>query len=343
MQSRDLLRDVLSLLTGAESYLAETLQNESLSMRAKEQRDELLHSILHIRNRYPLEFQQKGGEAGNLYLDDSLNPVSDDVSFTSDNQDEDSEEEQKMERVLKQGYLEKRNRGNMSLLQITVSLGLNGRKDGVCLLREASVTIQVTKPKGGFLIDEYTALLVSNIRKDSRRDACFELVSPDKRSYQFTAASPMEARDWVEQIQFLVKDIMSPNIPFEDDEEPYDDVDSSDSSVMVLRPPPLDVENSLQDDDIYEELPDEEITEESEDLKGTNCQIIAGGLVCNYENYYQGLWNCKRDNNDELSFQRGDLIHILSKEYDAYGWWVGEMDGMVGIVPKEFLTDAFDL
>ncbi|KAM4623163.1 src kinase-associated phosphoprotein 1 isoform 2-T2 [Discoglossus pictus] len=339
MQSRDLLRDVLSLLTGAESYLAETLQNESLSMRAKEQRDELLHSILHIRNRYPLEFQQKGGEAGNLYLDDSLNPVSDDVSFTSDNQDEDSEEEQKMERVLKQGYLEKRNRDHSFF-------GSEWQKRWCVLTKRSFCYYSSDKgkqPKGGFLIDEYTALLVSNIRKDSRRDACFELVSPDKRSYQFTAASPMEARDWVEQIQFLVKDIMSPNIPFEDDEEPYDDVDSSDSSVMVLRPPPLDVENSLQDDDIYEELPDEEITEESEDLKGTNCQIIAGGLVCNYENYYQGLWNCKRDNNDELSFQRGDLIHILSKEYDAYGWWVGEMDGMVGIVPKEFLTDAFDL
>lgn len=32
-----------------------------------------------------------------------------------------------------------------------------------------------------------------------------------------------------------------------------------------------------------------------------------------YANYYQGLWDCSADEPDELSFQRGDLIYIISK------------------------------
>uniref|UniRef100_A0A8C9MLW1 PH domain-containing protein n=1 Tax=Serinus canaria TaxID=9135 RepID=A0A8C9MLW1_SERCA len=32
-----------------------------------------------------------------------------------------------------------------------------------------------------------------------------------------------------------------------------------------------------------------------------------------YSSYYQGLWDCRGDNPDELSFRRGDLIRILSK------------------------------
>lgn len=32
-----------------------------------------------------------------------------------------------------------------------------------------------------------------------------------------------------------------------------------------------------------------------------------------YANYYQGLWDCEAEGPDELAFQRGDLIYILSK------------------------------
>lgn len=32
-----------------------------------------------------------------------------------------------------------------------------------------------------------------------------------------------------------------------------------------------------------------------------------------YENYFQGLWDCAGDHPDELSFKRGDTIYILSK------------------------------
>lgn len=32
-----------------------------------------------------------------------------------------------------------------------------------------------------------------------------------------------------------------------------------------------------------------------------------------YANYYQSMWDCISDYPDELSFQRGDIIYIVSK------------------------------
>uniref|UniRef100_A0A8C5WGA0 Src kinase-associated phosphoprotein 1 n=1 Tax=Leptobrachium leishanense TaxID=445787 RepID=A0A8C5WGA0_9ANUR len=201
-------------------------------------------------------------------------------------------------------------------------------------------------PKGGFPIQGCSACLVSDIRKDSRRDACFQLMSPGNRVCQFTAPSPADAREWVDSVQFIVKDIMSPNIPCEeaddDDDESYDDVDSLSSSAALAAP--LDRTDSPQDDDdIYEVVPDDEEFAHPEDPKRASDHTQSGFCVIKYEDYYQGLWNCTSDNWDELSFQRGDLIRILSKEYNAYGWWVGELDGEIGIVPKDYLSTAFDL
>lgn len=41
------------------------------------------------------------------------------------------------------------------------------------------------------------------------------------------------------------------------------------------------------------------------------CVLIK--LGSDYANYYQGLWDCEAEGPDELAFQRGDLIYILSK------------------------------
>ncbi|XP_056403741.1 src kinase-associated phosphoprotein 1 isoform X4 [Hyla sarda] len=262
--------------------------------------------------------------------------ASDEVSLPSDYLDEETRDADEPEKLLKQGYLEKRNRDHGFF-------GSEWQKRW-CVLTNISFCYYSSEkdfmvrkvPKGGFLIKDCGAQLVSNIRKDTRRDSCFELISPGNRSFEFTAGSPGEARDWVEQIQFLVKDIISPSIPYdeEDDEESYDDVDSLNSSHMI-HPPPLNrADSPTGDDDIYEVVPEEEIGDS---------YTLKGETVINYADYYQGLWNCKSDKSDELSFQRGDIIRILSKEYNAYGWWVGELDGMIGIVPKEYLQAAFDL
>ncbi|NXY11760.1 SKAP1 protein, partial [Pteruthius melanotis] len=121
------------------------------------------------------------------------------------------------------------------------------------------------QPKGSFPIERYQARLASQIRKDSRKKCCFQLLCPGKRSYEFTAPSPAEAQDWVEQIQFLLKDLSSLTIPCDEDEEEEEEEelsrepDSSDSMNNSHNSAPIPEEPSseLEGDDIYEELPGE--------------------------------------------------------------------------------------
>ncbi|XP_075702730.1 src kinase-associated phosphoprotein 1 isoform X2 [Rhinoderma darwinii] len=299
--------------------------------------------------RYLLDFQHTGDEADivtqgqdsyddNRSLSYATSQASDEVSLPSDYLDEEPRDAEEPEKILKHGYLEKRNRDHGFFGSEWQKRWCVLTNISFCYFSSEKDFFARKVPKGGVLIKDCGAQLVSNIRKDFRRDSCFELVSPGNRSYEFTATSPGEARDWVEQIQFMVKDIISTSIPYdEDDEESYDDVDSLNSSHMINLPPLNRAYSPTEDDDIYEVVPgEEEETEDSSTLK-------AGESVINYADYYQGLWNCKSDKSDELSFQRGDIIHILSKEYNAYGWWVGELDGIIGIIPKEYLQAAFDL
>ncbi|NXH80502.1 SKAP1 protein, partial [Edolisoma coerulescens] len=116
------------------------------------------------------------------------------------------------------------------------------------------------QPKGSFPIEHYRARPASQLRKDSRKKCCFELICPGKRSYEFTAPSPAEAEDWVEQIQFLLKDLSSLTIPCDEDEEEEEELlDSSDSmnnshnSTLI----PEEPSPELEGDDIYEVMPGE--------------------------------------------------------------------------------------
>lgn len=62
-----------------------------------------------------------------------------------------------------------------------------------------------------------------------------------------------------------------------------------------------------------------------------------------FEHIYFGKWDCSADASTELSFKQGDLIHILSQDYDTENWWVGELEGKIGLVPKEYLSPAYEL
>ena len=90
----------------------------------------------------------------------------------------------------------------------------------------------------------------NTLRKDGKKDCCFEISAPDKRIYQFTAASPKDAEEWVQQLNFVLQDMGSDVIPEDDEErgELYDDVDHPLPSSSPTRSLPID-------DEIYEELP----------------------------------------------------------------------------------------
>lgn len=58
---------------------------------------------------------------------------------------------------------------------------------------------------------------------------------------------------------------------------------------------------------------------------------------------YVGLWDCIAIAKDELNFKRGDVIKIISKEYDDYQWWIGELNGKSGLVPKNYMMEAYEI
>ncbi|CAK6438339.1 unnamed protein product [Pipistrellus nathusii] len=362
MQAAALPEEIRWLLADAEEFLAEDLRNENLSPVAKDHRDHILRGFQQIKTRYYWDFQPQGGDQAENFLgqdssDDNHSGIHgpsfiSDAPFLPDYQDEGMEDfprgAQELDSVIKQGYLEKKSKdpsffgSEWQKRWCVVSRGL------FCYYANE----KSKQPKGTFLIEGYSVRMAPYLRKDSKRESCFELTSPDRRSYEFTATNPAEARDWVDQISFLLKDLSSLTIPCEEEEEEeeeegemYDDIDGLDSQKSGAQRRPIILPGSLglkqpseekEEEDIYEVLPDDEL-DLGEEESGS------GQKRADYASYYQGLWDCHGDQPDELSFQRGDLIRILSKEYNMYGWWVGELNSLIGIVPKEYLTMAFEV
>ncbi|NWW92276.1 SKAP1 protein, partial [Rhynochetos jubatus] len=166
--------------------------------------------------------------------------------------------------ILKQGYLEKRSREHSFF-------GSEWQKRWCVLNRRTFYYYANEKskqPKGTFSIEHYSVRLAFHLRKDSRRRCCFELTCPGKRTYEFTAPSPAEAEDWVDQIQFLLKDLSSLTIPCdeEDEEELYNDVDSSDSVNTASHNTTLNQDepntDEMEEDDIYEVLPGKQLNKQ---------------------------------------------------------------------------------
>uniref|UniRef100_A0A8C2NKA9 Src kinase-associated phosphoprotein 2 n=1 Tax=Capra hircus TaxID=9925 RepID=A0A8C2NKA9_CAPHI len=308
-----------------ETFVADILRGENLSKKAKEKRDSLVKKIKDIKSIYLQESQDKGDAEDGEEYDDPFAGPPDTVSLASERYDKDDEAPsdgnqfppiaaQDLPFVLKAGYLEKRRKDHSFL-------GFEWQKRWCALSKTVFYYYGSDKDKqqkGEFAIDGYNIRMNNTLRKDGKKDCCFEISAPDKRIYQFTAASPKDAEEWVQQLNFVLQDMGSDVIPEDDEErgELYDDVDHPLPSSSPTRSLPID-------DEIYEELPGDKSTD--------------------YANFYQGLWDCTGALSDELSFKRGDVIYILSKEYNRYGWWVGEMKGAIGLVPKAYIMEMYDI
>ncbi|KAM9716892.1 src kinase-associated phosphoprotein 1 [Menidia menidia] len=349
--------DIRRLLDDCELFVSDILLDENLSPHAEETRQVLLNNFRVVHARNPQEFPPRLDDDGS---DDNRNSSlgrsapSDDASVASDYQDDGLPEyfgdippvaAQDLNNILKQGYLEKKRKDHSFF-------GPEWQKRW-CVLNNSIFyyfgTEKDKQQKGSFHISEYSVQLVNNLRKDKeKKNACFELTAPGRRAFQFAANSLQEAREWVDQINFVLRDLSSSVIPEDEDEEEegeegeeetYDDIEGVGGVPLPRREKEEADEAEEDDDDIYEVLPEdfpssaEEAAEKSSEQAGSS----------DYANYYQGLWDCQADEPDELTFQRGDLIYIISKEYNIHGWWVGELNESVGIVPKDFLQPAYIL
>ncbi|XP_068791311.1 src kinase-associated phosphoprotein 2 isoform X2 [Struthio camelus] len=332
--------EVRSLLADVDTFISQTLKGENLSKKAKEKKDVLLKKIKDIKASYPQEFQDKELE-DEEESEGSFPSPPDSVSTASDRYDKEDEAPsdgnqfppvaaQDLQFVLKAGYLEKRRKDHSFL-------GFEWQRRWCAISKTIFYYYGSDKDKqqkGEFALEGYTIRMNNSLRKDAKKDCCFEISAPDKRIYQFTAATPKEAEEWVQQVKFVIQDMESNTIPEEEaEEEEYDDVAQASSEPI--------------DDSIYEELPEEERVppkiEVPRKLSQEKVTIISDGKNADYANFYQGLWDCTGDVPDELTFKRGDVIYILSKEYNRFGWWVGEMKGTIGLVPKAYIMEMYDI
>ncbi|CAL1600038.1 unnamed protein product [Knipowitschia caucasica] len=349
--------DIRRLLEDSHYFLTEVLEEETLSKYADEIRQVLLNNFSVVQKGNPKDFSLNADSQHEDISDDNgrsslgRSVPSDEASIASDYQDDGAQEclqalpavaVQDLNPIIKQDYLEKRRRDpgffgsewqkRWCVISKNILFYFGNEKD--------------KQQKGAFYINGYKAELVTNLRKDSKKNACFELTAPARRSFQFAASSPQDAQDWVDQINFITKDLQSDQIPCDEDEEDVDEVEegSYDDIEGVLGPdlphpnaPPHGTQAEQEDsegEEIYQELPDDFIDPSDNNSLDRSTD---------YDNYFQGLWDCEGDEPDELTFQRGDVIYILSKEYNIHGWWVGELRGAVGIVPKDFLHPAYIL
>ncbi|GAB5568630.1 src kinase-associated phosphoprotein 2 [Prionailurus iriomotensis] len=236
-----------------ETFVADTLRGENLSKKAKEKRESLIKKIKDVKSIYLQEFQDKGDAEDGEEYDDPFAGPPDTVSLASERYDKDDEAHsegnqfppiaaQDLPFVLKAGYLEKRRKDHSFL-------GFEWQKRWCALSKTVFYYYGSDKDKqqkGEFAIDGYNVRMNNTLRKDAKKDCCFEISAPDKRIYQFTAASPKDAEQWVQQLKFVLRDMGSDVIPEDNDErgELYDDVDH-----------PLPTSSQPPDDEIYEELP----------------------------------------------------------------------------------------
>lgn len=49
-------------------------------------------------------------------------------------------------------------------------------------------------------------------------------------------------------------------------------------------------------------------------------------------------YSYKAQNEDELSLREGDIVTLLSKDGQDPGWWRGELNGLVGVFPDNFVV-----
>ncbi|CAG11994.1 unnamed protein product, partial [Tetraodon nigroviridis] len=360
-----------------ELYLADGLKGENLSKKAKEKREAFIKRIKEVKLSFPQDFKDRADAEDSDEDDDG--DSNEGGSLQSERTDKDEEAcegaqqapavaAQDLTSVFKAGYLEKRRKDHSFF-------GTEWQKRWCALSHQTFYYYGSEKDKqqkGEFSIEGYGVKMNSGLRKDSKKDFCFEISAPDKRSYMFCASSLKEAEEWVKQIDFVLRGPDASRRIQTDSQQHFCWTKSVSptpfhADMTGIIPEEEEEEHELYDDvgqmdEIYEVLPEEDAPnpppKKAEPVsKHSSPPPAAVDKSTDYANYYQGLWDCTGDLPDELSFKRGDTIYILSKkpakkkfssthtdspqEYQTFGWWVGEMNGQIGIVPKSYLMELY--
>ena len=121
-----------------------------------------------------------------------------------------------------------------------------------------------------------------------------------------------------------------------DDDDDDDDGDDYENVTDRTSPTDFTTDAAAADDDDDDE--DDLIYECCDELTAPSAE-----RPDDYANLFYCRWDNLASDDCELSFRRGDLVKVVSRQYDEFGWWVGSLNDSVGLVPRDYLTPAYQL
>jgi len=121
------------------------------------------------------------------------------------------------------------------------------------------------------------------------------------------------------------------------------------------RTPQPVISTTGDDDDVYEDVNNGPVSQQpatlpaaaaaaEDDLIYECCDELTSPSTASgddYANMFYGRWDNAASDDRELSFRRGDVLMVVSRQFDEFGWWVGSLNGAVGLVPRDYLTPAY--
>ncbi|XP_023211239.1 src kinase-associated phosphoprotein 2-B-like isoform X2 [Centruroides sculpturatus] len=247
------------------------------------------------------------------------------------------------------GYLEKKGKERLGGLLNPFQRRWCAIKDGILYYFERPTD---RRQKGEIPLAGYRVNPAPTATKDvNKRDLCFELTCPGRKTYQFMALTPKDVKQWVAAIERNNKmshnanslEISTAN-EFQRDSSTLGSVESDEDNIYEMVD---ETGNQTKFPKGANDAENEPLYVEGESCDQNDLYTDAESTTNEWENFnpqdwYVGLWDCKGDDKNELDFLRGDLIHIISKEYDSCAWWVGLLKGKVGLVPKSYLMEAYE-
>lgn len=273
-----------------------------------------------------------------------------------------------MSKADKTGFLEKKGKERLGGLLSPFQKRWCAVRDGYLFLYEKPTD---KRQKGQIALDMYEARPFVYASKDaSKKDAAFEIVCPGKKTYQFIAFNMKDMKQWISAIEKnsqISSPISSGDLPQENPADVQQPATQPPARKLSLpnprqelpRVPPAPISSEADRELEYEYVerpptipapPEEEepLYEDGESYFSDDAKTSSQTdeeVTSDYESWYQAIWDCHAGQPDELSFKRGDLLKVVSKEYDEHSWWVAQPrgnKGSVGFVPKTYLMAAYE-
>ncbi|KAK8756938.1 hypothetical protein V5799_000369 [Amblyomma americanum] len=299
------------------------------------------------------------------------------LSRTSSELDEQSEDgplvdipASEMCKADKTGYLERKGKERLGGLLSPFQKRWCAVRDGFLFLYDKQTD---KRQKGQICLAMYEARpFVCTLKDASKKDAAFEIVCPGKKTYQFIAFNTKDMKQWISAIEKNSQVSTSTCLA---------EVQPGSAGEICPLPPTQPCANKLPLPSPRKEMPhvapapvtseadreleyeyvegqttitsapeeeDEPVYEDGESYFSDDTKASSQTdeeVTSDYENWYQAIWDCHSGQADELSFKRGDLLKVVSKEYDEHSWWVAKAQGSkggVGFVPKTYLMAAYE-